>query len=213
MPIVASLEKGEVKLPLHSPQSKIRIADVGGNHISSPTQAKNERKNFVEWMITNREVNFLVENFLNKDSRQRLIERLEKIKTFVEESDYSKRKSVKLQKEKAESFAGFEIFYYTENFSSFEKSLSSEVTIRITFKLGDYGIEPHPHMYVLIPFECPSLKIKNNGGNVEEGSFLGSGCYAAWGPVREDVEQIVFSLAHASRKHRDSLIEIIQAEL
>lgn len=212
MPITARLEKGKVKLPLHSPQSKIRIADVDGNHISSPTQAKNERRNLVEWMITNREIAFLIDTFLNRESSQRLIEKMEKIKAFAEESDYSKRKSVRLQRERAESFAGFEIFYYTENFSSFEKALSSGVKVRITFKLGDYGVEPHPHMYVLIPFDCFSLKIKNNEGDVAREGFLGSGCYAAWKPTREDIEQIVFALAHASRKHKNALIEIIQPE-
>ena len=42
----------KVILPVNSPQAAIRIADEGGNHVSKPTQAKNESKYFAEWMIT-----------------------------------------------------------------------------------------------------------------------------------------------------------------
>jgi len=43
-------------LPLHYSQGGIRIADEHGNHVPSPTKAKNKEGYCIEWMITNDEV-------------------------------------------------------------------------------------------------------------------------------------------------------------
>jgi hypothetical protein len=107
-------------------------------------------------------------------------------------------------------FEGFKIYQYNEYFNSFEKTLISGVKVRITFKLGDYGLDPHPHMYVLVPFNHKFLKIKNNQGDVSSGDLLGSGCYGELKLDRKDLEEIILTLSHASSNHRDALIEILK---
>lgn len=212
MAIKIKIENKKVLLPLHHAQGGIRIADEHGNHVSSPTQTKKEAGYFIEWMITNDENKFLADSFLDQKTTEILIERMEDIKKFAEESEYSKRKTIKVQKTQVESFEGFEIFQYTENFSSFEKTLESGIKVRITFKLGDFGLEPHPHMYVLIPFNNASLVIKNREGEVGNGKILGSGCFAEWLPTAQDLQEIIITLSHASKNHKDDLVKIIQSE-
>lgn len=209
--IKIKLDKGKISLPLNQAQGGIRIADEHGNHVSAPTKIKNEPKYFVEWMITNDENKLIADSFFNSKTLEDLIEEMETIEKFAEESEYSQRKTVKLEKEKKENFAGFEIFHYTEGFSSFEKTLSSGLRVRITFKLGDYGLEPHPHMYVLIPFNSQSLRIKNEEGDVNSGEILGRGCFAEWVPTSQDLQEIMLTLAHASDNHRKSLIDVLKS--
>jgi len=50
------LTNGKIILPLHYSQGGIRIADEHGNHVPSPTKAKNKEGYCIEWMITNDEV-------------------------------------------------------------------------------------------------------------------------------------------------------------
>jgi hypothetical protein len=188
----------------------IRIADEHGNHVSSPTKQKNDSRFFVEWMITNDEIKFLTDSFLEAEKLAKLIKVMAGLTKFTEESEYSKRKTVKVDKEKIESFDGFEIYQYTENFSSFEKALDSGIKVRITFKLGDYGLEPHPHMYVLLPFNHTSIKLKNNNGTVNQNMILGSGCFAEWIPTNEDILEIIITLAHASNSHCNALLNILK---
>lgn len=209
MTIKIEIADGKVKLLLHKSMGGIRIADEHGNHVSSPTKQKNDVGSFVEWMITNDEIKFLVDSFFEVENVNNLISDIKEIKKFTEDSEYSKRKTIKLDKEKIENFDGFEIFQYTESFSSFEKTLDSKIKVRITFKLGDYGLEPHPHMYVLLPFSHSSIKLKNNYGVVNQNGILGSGCFAEWIPTNEDIKEIITTLAHASVKHRDALVKIL----
>ncbi len=173
----ARINSGKVCLSLHQAQGGVRIADENGNHASSPTKATNVGNSFVEWMITNDEVKALSDTFLDLDDIKTLTEQLKKLGKFVNESPYSKRETTKSTTEKLDNFLGFEVSKYTENFYSFEKTLPSGIKVRITFKGGDYGINPHPHMYVLLPFSHTSIKIKNSEGTVPNGAVLGSGCF------------------------------------
>lgn len=209
--IKIKLNKGRILLPLNISQGGIRIADEYGNHVSKPTKIKNESKYLIEWMITNDENKFLVDSFLDTKITKKLIERMNSIKKFAEESQYSKRKTIKLKRDKVEIFEGFQIFQYTENFSSFEKILTSGIKVRITFKLGDYGLEPHPHMYVLIPFNNKSLKLKNLNGEVKRKEILGKKCFAEWIPTIQDIQEIILTLAHASKNHKDDLTNLIKS--
>lgn len=134
----------------------------------------------------------------------------ENINKFMEDSEFSKRETIKIKRKQLDKFEGFEIYSYTENFSSFEKTLPTKVIARITFKLGDYGLDPHPHMYVLIPFNLKSLKIKNFEGCVNPGSKLGKKCFGEWIPTDQDVGEIITALGHASENHKSSLIELIK---
>lgn len=212
MAIKIELNNGKIKLPLFRSQGGIRIADEHGNHVSSPTKTLKYPKYSIEWMITNDENQLLVEKFFESDNDiKKLIQKMEEIKKFAEESEYSKRETIKVEREEVKTFEGFKIYQYTENFSSFEKELASGLKVRITFKLGDFGLEPHPHMYVLIPFNNQFLKIKNLNGEVKDSEELGSGCFGEWTPSTKDIEEITITLAHASKNHKDDLINIIDS--
>ena len=212
MAIKIELNNGKIKLPLNKSQGGIRIADEHGNHVSSPTKTLNEPKYSIEWMITNDENQALVEKFFESGNNiKKLVQKMEKIKRFAEESEYSKRETIKVKREEIETFEGFKIYQYTENFSSFEKELASGLKVRITFKLGDFGLEPHPHMYVLIPFNNQFLKLKNLNGEVKGADELGEGCYGEWAPSTQDIEEITITLAHASKNHKNDLINIMES--
>jgi len=208
MAIKIELEGNTIKLPLHRAQGGIRIADENGNHVSSPTKAKNEKDHYIEWMITNDEIKILSNSIL--DDIRPLIKSMEGISKFTEDSEYSQRKTIKLDMKKIEEFEGFKIYQYNESFNSFEKTLESGVKVRITFKLGDFGLEPHPHMYVLIPFNHKFLKIRNNDGDVSSGDLLCSGCYGELKLDKKDLEEIILTLSHASSNHRDALVDILK---
>jgi len=201
------LEKNKIKLPLNKSQGGIRIADEYGNHVTSPTKTNNKKGYYIEWMITNDEIKILSDSIL--DNIKPLIKRMKELNKFTEDSDYSQRKTIKLDMKKVEAFEGFKIYQYTESFNSFEKTLDSGIKVRITFKLGDYGLDPHPHMYVLVPFSHKFLKIENNEREVGLGDLLGSGCYGKLNLNKEDLEEIILTLSHASSNHRDALVEIL----
>ncbi len=198
------------KLPLYWSQGGIRIADGNGNHVPKPTKTINDDKYLVEWMITNDEIGLLNKTFL-KDVKQ-LIQRMKDIDKFAEDSKYSKRITKGDRKEIA-TFEGFKIYHYSEDFNSFEKELDSGIKVRITFKLGSYGLVAHPHMYVLIPFSYESLKIKNCEGEVANGAELGKGCHAKLTLTEDDVKEIILTLSHASNSHRNALISILKSQL
>jgi len=208
MAIKIELEGSKIKLPLYRAQGGIRIADEHGNHVSSPTKTKNEKDYYIEWMITNDEIKSLSGSILSDINS--LIKSMQGLKKFTEDSEYSQRKTIKLDMKTIEEFEGFKIYQYNESFNSFEKTLESGIKVRITFKLGDYGLDPHPHMYVLVPFNHKFLKIKNNEGDVSSGSLLGSGCYGELKLDKKDLEEIILTLSHASSNHRDALVEILK---
>lgn len=197
-------------LPLSFSQGSIRIADKSGNHFPSPTQTINDKNYYVEWMITNNEIKLLSTLFKKKDGISDLIKVMQKISKFAEDSEYSRRTTSSGEKEIA-NFEGFKIYQYMDIFNSFEKVLSSKLKVRLTFKLGDYGVTSHPHIYVLIPFNFKSLKIKNIEGNVKENEPLGSGCFAELNLTEEEVKEIILTLAHASNNHRNDLIRVLES--
>ncbi len=205
-----NITKTKIFMVLTQARGRIRIADGNGNHIGKPAkEGKNIKTNFIEWMITNNQIEELVKYFLNKDDRNKLIQELEKINIFIKGSKYATREAVKPSTEKLDKFADFDIYKYTETFYSFEKKIISGIKIRITFKMGDYTLAPF--MFVLLPFEHSSLELKNNNGFVKEGEFLGSGCKGIWTPKKEDIIQIIKSLSCASDGHRDDLIKILKS--
>lgn len=206
MTIKIRLTNGRIILKLHNSQGGIRIADEEGNHIAKPTQAINENKYYIEWMITNDEIGLLSKHLFKNSSN--IINEMKKINRFAENSEYSRR-TTKKEKEKIATFEGFEIYKYSDEFHSFEKTLPSGIKVRLTFKLGDYGITAHPHMYVLVPFNYKSLKIKNRKGDVQNKGCLGSGCYGELILTANELKDIILTLSHASNNHRNSLIEVL----
>lgn len=204
------IEKDGVFLVLTQARGKVRIADEGGNHIRKPAaEGKNIRTNYIEWMITNSEIERLVKYFLGDKDKEELVKKLGAIEAFIKDSKYATREAIKIITEKLDKFEDFDIYKYTENFYSFEKEVSSKIKIRITFKMGDYTLAPH--MFVLLPFGHSLLKIDNCDGDVKEGSVLGRKCRANWKPRKEDIMEIIMALSHASKGHRDDLINILRS--
>ena len=200
----AKLNNTKIILPLHFSQGGIRIADKNGNHSSSPTKAVYKHEQYIEWMITNDEIKILSSLFMSKDKEDLILE-MQKITKFAEESEYSKRVTSANEKEIA-TFEEFKIYQYMDVFNSFEKSLNSGIKVRLTFKLGDYGVVSHPHMYVLIPFNHISLEVKNKKGVISLGEQLGSGCFGELILDKDDLKGIILTLSHASNNHRNDLI-------
>jgi hypothetical protein len=80
--------------------------------------------------------------------------------------------------------------------------------IRVAFKMGDYII--NPHLFVLIPFDHPSLLIKNNiKEKVTIGDKLGSGACGIWRITKSDIMDIIKTISHASSPHRGDMIRFI----
>lgn len=203
----AKLNGDKIFLPLNYSQGGIRIADKNGNHAPSPTKAKRNKENFIEWMITNKEIKIL-SKLLDEENIKDLIKKLNQIKSFAEESEFSKRTTSSTE-EKIATFKEFTIYQYMDVFNSFEKILESKLKVRLTFKLGDYGVTSHPHMYVLIPFDYNNLVVKNIEGKVEENQRLGSGCFAELKLNKKEIKEVVLALAHSSINHRNDLINIL----
>ena len=205
----AKLNGCTIILPLSFSQGGIRIADKDGNHFPCPTKTLNKKDYYVEWMITNKEIKLLSK--LKRESEVRsLIKILQNISDFAADSDYSRRTTSSNEKEIAK-FGGFHVYQYTEIFNSFEKILDSTLRVRLTFKLGDFGVSPHPHMYVLVPFDFKALRIKNKEGNVEDNEALGSGCFAELNLTEGEINEVIITLAHASKSHRKDLIKVLES--
>ncbi len=206
----AKLKGNTIILQLHYSQGGTRTADKEGNHLPKPTQVINDKRYYIEWMITNDEIKLLSKLFKKEEDITGLINVLQKISKFAEETKYSKR-TTSFEKKEIDKFEGFKIYHYTDDFNSFEKILDSDLRVRLTFKLGDFGVTAHPHMYVLIPFNFKSLKIKNIEGEVNENKPLGKGCFGELNLNEEELKEIILTLAHASNNHRNALIEILKS--
>ena len=195
-----------MKLVLTQAMGKVRIADNSGNHIRKPTEGKNESNNFVEWMITNNEIKELVNLYLDVEDKRKLKSKIEAVNNFLKNSKFYSRSAKK--EELKENFLGFSIFKYSEEFYSFEKKLDSNIVLRLTFKMGDYTLAVH--MFVLLPFSCRSVVLKNLRGVLSENEKLGSGAYAIWIPDKDDIISIMEGLAHASENHKRDLMGMLQ---
>src|SRR3989338_508335 len=110
MAVKIELTGGKIKLKLHNSQGGIRIADEEGNHVSKPTEAKNQNGCYIEWMITNDEIGLLSKHLFG--STNSLISEMKKINKFAEDSEYSKR-ATKKEKEEIAEFEGFKIYKYS----------------------------------------------------------------------------------------------------
>lgn len=197
--------KNKIELLLTQAMGSVRIADHYGNHVRRPSKdGKNERGNYVEWMITNAEVRELIKCYLDKKDCKFLGQKLKKICRYLKGSKFAVRKAAKTKLR--ETFIGFEIYRYKEDFYSFEKTLDSDIRIRLTFKMGDFTLAVH--MFVLLPFS-DVINIFNKKGRVADDDYLGSGAYATWSPNKKDVLSIIEGLAHASEDHRDNLLDML----
>lgn len=202
------IEGSAVVLPLTNAQGGSRLADENGGHFTAPTDVVMKPTYFMEWMITNDQSKMIANGFLNGADKKKLAEKLLTINSFTNSSTYSNR-AVKKLPEKVGEFEGFTIYKYTEDFYSFEKMTDAGIGFRITFKLGAYGLKPHPFMFALIPVNHPSATIRNAEGVVEMGQKVGSKAVMRWNPTKADIETIFMTLAHASPGHRNDLVDLL----
>ena len=203
---IVSIEKSGVKLMLSSRRSSVRIADKDGNHANRPTLAKNVTSNYIEWMITNAEIEKLIAFYLDFSDKQELASRIKLVNNFLSKTEYATRdtkKTIPLGK-----YKGFTIFKYEESFFSFEKILDLNIKIRITFKMGDFTLAPH--MFILLPFNAKIIDIHNRDSKVSNNQPLGSGCYAIWEPAKEVICEATEALAHASEGHKRDLLSMVR---
>ena len=203
---IVKINKNYVKLMLSRQRSKVRIADSDGNHISKPTQAEYIPSNYIEWMISNSEIQKLINYYLAAKDKRKLAARLEKIRAFLNKSKYATRKSKKTTP--LGRFRDFNIYKYEESFFSFERIINLKIKIRITFKMGDFTLAPH--MFILFPFDKKVLEIFNCDGNVSFKNKLGSGCYAEWKPTLDVICKTIEALAHASGGHKRDLLAMVK---
>jgi hypothetical protein len=203
---IIQINKNNVKLLLSSQRSKVRIADSDGNHASKPTSVKNLSSNYVEWMISNIEIQRLINNYLSGEDKNKLASKLKLVNSFLNKSEYATREAKKLTP--IGKFEDFNIYKYEESFFSFEKVLNLNIKIRITFKMGDFTLAPH--MFLLFPFDKKVIELFNCGGAVASGSNLGSGCFASWKPTSEVICEAVEALAHASEGHKRDLSAMVE---
>ncbi|MGC8622171.1 MAG: hypothetical protein ACP5U0_09680 [Caldisphaera sp.] len=201
---------GVIVLPMTNAQGGSRLADENGGHFPTPTNVVIKSTYFMEWMITNDQSKKIADTFLDENEKIALAQKLLTIKSFADSSTYSSR-AVKKIHEKVGEFEGFTIYMYTENFYSFEKMTNSGIGFRITFKLGDFSLKPHPFMFVLIPLSHPLIEIENSNGPVTVGGTVGSNCVMKWRPTKSDIETIFITLAHASKDHRNDLVKILES--
>lgn len=208
MPIeTVVIDTTQIKFALTVPRSRVRMADKFGNHIARPLGAKLSTDSYIEWMITNPQLKALSEAYLNDADKDEVRRKITAITKFLKESEYAKRIATETGQIK-EEFLGFKISKYTETFYSFLKLLPSNISIRHTFKQGDFTLAVN--YYVLLPFGNQSVKVFDKQSNtIPIGSELGSGTYAIWKPTKDDVKNIIESLAYASVNHRDDILKLI----
>lgn len=202
---IIQINKNNIKLLLSRQRSKVRIADADGNHENKPTIVKNIPSNYVEWMISNAEIQALINNYLNGKNKKKLKSRIKSVNTFLNKSEYATREAKKTTP--LGKFEDFNIYKYEESFFSFEKVLNLNIKIRITFKMGDFTLAPH--MFILFPFDKKVIELFNCEGEVYSKNRLGSGCFAIWEPTIGVICEVVEALAHASSGHKRDLLAMI----
>lgn len=194
-----------MKKKLTIPKSRIRIADSNGEHISKPTICLRDDKYWMEWMIKNNEIAQLIEEKFSNTDKKTAADELTTIIHFFIDSQYKSRRPFK--NEIGQTFGLYKIYEYKEVFYSFERELDTDTAVRVTFKQGDFGLTPHPFMFVLINFKA--LAITNKLGPVIQGQPLGSGAIADFKFSPELLNAAIMILGTASTAHRDDLIKLL----
>lgn len=188
-----------IQLPLTNSRSRIRICDANGNHERKPTVTYNSSEYYVEWMITNKEIKKLINKYLNENDKNRLVTEINDINRYVKNSEYSQRKSRKLKIIKKDK--GFKVIKNREEFFSLEKRNIRNITFRISFKIGDFSL--NPHLYILLPFTNKYISIMDKQNTlIEQDRTLGSKAIARWEIDKNDIRDVVLSITKLSQDHK-----------
>ncbi len=202
-----NINNNTIELKLTSPRSKVRICDENGNHQNRPTSAVVDFDNdYIEWMITNQQLNQIIFQLFTDDSIRNLRHQLHGINLSLLNSEYSSREAQK--QDLNNRIGGFSVYRYEEIFYSFEKNVNTNLKVKITFKFGDYTLAAH--MFVLIDFNNPNIKLENNQGIIVNHNPLGSGAKCFWNPSQQDVVEVAKALAHSSIGHKNDLIRLLE---
>lgn len=205
---ISSLSENKIKLSITNPSSRVRICDINGNHIKKPTQLLVDFNNhYIEWMIKNDELIEIIKWKLTRAEISSLINELSHINISLVDSDYRVRTAQKIKI--AENFNGFNVFKYNEIFYSFERILRGGVTVKITFKMGDFTLAAH--MFVLLRLDSEKIHLVGPNGLIINHNQLGSRAYCSWDISKIYIKNIAKTLAMASNAHRDSLIGLLAA--
>lgn len=200
------IEIDKVTLPLNIPRGKIRISDKDGNHISKIIDCIYSIDLNIEWMITNYEIEQLIDVFLNNNEKSDLKNQLVNINNFVKTSNYSKR--IALKGNRLEDFEDFKVFENSETFYSFERTNLNGIGNKVVFKMGDFILAPH--YFLLIPFGNNKLELKNNNiQRLEIGSNLGNGAQGLWQIEISDIKYLVSTIATISVDHKNDMINLL----
>ena len=151
-------------------------------------------------MVTNKQLKRLSNKLLSKQRKTALINRIKKIRKFVEDTNFKVREPKRPRSAK-DQFRYYNVFRLNERFYSFEKE-KDDLHVRLTYKMGDYNIAPN--VYVLLRFDNPNLTVElPEAGPKDE---IGSNASAVWMPSAKNVELIAYTLAISDRKHKDSVL-------
>jgi hypothetical protein len=204
------INNGIVELKLTSPQSKVRICDNNGNHVSRPSSENiNFNNNYIEWMITNNELLQIINQKFTQDEIIELKNQLHNINISLKDSDFYSRAAQKQNINQA--IGDFSIYKYEEIFYSFEKNVDENLQVKITFKMGDYTLAAH--MFVLIKLDNPNITLSNRENNIRNDTPLGSGAKCIWNPSNQTINEVTKTLACSSGGHKRDIINLLNSSL
>ena len=202
-----NISEERVILNLTSPRSKVRICDLNGNHVARPLSETITSEHYIEWMITNNELIDLIRKRFTNEEIRNLIEQLEQITISLKDSNYSSRAAQKTILN--ETITDFLIYKYEEIFYSFEKIIDETLSVKITFKMGDYTLAAH--MFVLIKINSQNITLTNINGTITLNEGLGSGAKCTWNPDKTKIIDIAKALAHSSENHKNDIIVLLNS--
>ena len=201
-----SIINGTVSLNLTIPRSGIRICDDNGNHVSKPVSQILDFNNYsIEWMVTNNDLIEIIRQKFTREEIASLTDELREINTSLKDSDFFNR--VAQRQHTNRTIDNFSIYKYEESFYSFEKDVSLNLQVKITFKMGDFTLAPH--MFILIRLNNPNIILSNGIGNILTNNALGSGAKCIWSPSNQTTSEITKTLACSSDGHKNDLINLL----
>lgn len=214
-----------VKLPLTAQRSKVRIIRPDGTYIQAPTSDAWDQTCWVEWMISYKRDNKLVElgEILEIMARigqthflESLINDLKQVNDFFTETVYFRQPSS--GPERVGEFAGYDVFRRRKDIYGYERRLRSGLKVVSYTKPGEYTIALQPHLYVYLPIDpdrVPDEQLSRFfiGGKPLRGLKFPHSANSkekyVWYPVNDEIREIAPGLAHADRARRDGLIDIV----
>lgn len=216
-----------VKLPLTAPRSKVRIIKPDGTYIQTPTSNAWDQRCWVEWMISYKKDNDLVElgEILEIKARigqiglwELLLNDLIQIEDFFTETDYFKQPSS--EPENVGEFAGYDVFRCQKDIFGYERLLDTGMKVVSYTKPGEYTVALQPHLYVYLPinpglvFEPDVNRFLIGERQLRELQFprtAESNEKYTWYPTDSEIREITLGLAHTDRARRDGLIETVES--